>query len=272
MTLSSPVTYQGGKTRLAGKILDIIQPSGPFLDLCCGSGAITIELLNRKYSYPITMVDNGPWGLVWQAVCEGTFNMRGFRELVNGMPEPALIQGYLKELAAKPVSDPALHYLILQAGSFGGKALWIRDGKWRNTSFRSYWMPTATSNRRSHVNPMMPMPATLLERMEVLCDVLPARGVVARHMDVREMDIYPTDTVYIDPPYSGTTGYEDTFDVVEFARKQLCEVWVSEGRPLGLSTHLVSEGRAKGGISGERKRTANEEWLTRFINVEKEPS
>lgn len=39
-----PATYQGGKQRLAGQILDIIKPTAEgFADLCCGSGALAIE-------------------------------------------------------------------------------------------------------------------------------------------------------------------------------------------------------------------------------------
>lgn len=40
--MKPPVSYQGGKVRLASRILDTINPSQPFYDLCCGSGAISI--------------------------------------------------------------------------------------------------------------------------------------------------------------------------------------------------------------------------------------
>ena len=47
--LKSPCTFQGGKSRLAPKIVDEISSIVPvdkdtvFYDLCCGSGAISLE-------------------------------------------------------------------------------------------------------------------------------------------------------------------------------------------------------------------------------------
>ena len=45
-------TYQGGKQRFASPIVDHLltattEPDSLFYDLCCGSGAISIELVNR---------------------------------------------------------------------------------------------------------------------------------------------------------------------------------------------------------------------------------
>ena len=61
-----PCSYQGGKQRLAKKIVDIIfeqneiNEDTKFYDLCCGSGAITLELINRGiHPSNITMVDRG---------------------------------------------------------------------------------------------------------------------------------------------------------------------------------------------------------------------
>ena len=51
--LVPPCSYQGGKQRLAKQIVDIIfeqneiNEDTKFYDLCCGSGAITLELINR---------------------------------------------------------------------------------------------------------------------------------------------------------------------------------------------------------------------------------
>jgi site-specific DNA-adenine methylase len=47
----APVSYQGGKQRISKKIIDIINPSfdNSFYDLCCGSGSISIELINRGF-------------------------------------------------------------------------------------------------------------------------------------------------------------------------------------------------------------------------------
>ena len=50
--LKVPCSYQGGKQRIAPQIVDnLIEASNSsnsfFYDLCCGSGAISIELVNR---------------------------------------------------------------------------------------------------------------------------------------------------------------------------------------------------------------------------------
>ena len=87
-------------------------------------------------------------------------------------------------------------------------------------------------------------------------------GVHACHCDVR--DFGPNKgTVYIDPPYAGTTGYGDNFDVIAYASQYDC--WVSEARPLSKDVVLLadSKSRTRGGISGNRS-SANEEWLSHF--------
>lgn len=55
--LIPPCTYQGGKQRYAKQIVDImfkennICENTKFYDLCCGSGAITLEIINRGISH-----------------------------------------------------------------------------------------------------------------------------------------------------------------------------------------------------------------------------
>ncbi len=45
-----PCAYQGGKQRVAAQIVDHLleaapEPDARFYDLCCGSGAVSIELV-----------------------------------------------------------------------------------------------------------------------------------------------------------------------------------------------------------------------------------
>src|SRR5208282_995667 len=59
-----PVTYQGGKGRLATEIVERmgLPVAGRFYDLCCGSGAVSVAAVERGQSPErITMVDLGPW-------------------------------------------------------------------------------------------------------------------------------------------------------------------------------------------------------------------
>lgn len=268
LTEIAPLSYQGGKSRLAKRTIDEWWPTdAPFWDLCCGCGAISIEMVNRGYpTEEIRMVDAGPWGMFWREIGDGTFSLGTFSDYVAEMPsDPRCIKGFLEELSRQPASiDTAEVFVLLQAGSFGGKAIWIADDRWRNTTFRSYWEPTATSSRRSPVNPMMPMPATLLSRLERTAEVM--QGVVGLCADVLDIEaqIEPGSLVYIDPPYDGTTAYGHALDVVPVARRLASgsAVFVSEGRPLSRHALRLSAGRAKGGISGDRAVRANEEWLS----------
>jgi len=266
--LIAPVGYQGAKHRIADAILDKIDLEGVdnFFDLCCGGGSVSLALLRRGFPPGrITMVDRGPWGRVWAEIGAGTFSLDRFECLCRAIPpEPRRIDGHLREIARLPIADNDLAYtfLLLQAGSFGGKAIWTEGDRWRNWTARSYWEPTATSSRRSPVNPMMPMPATILDRLR---QIVPAmRGVRGMCADVATVRPGARDVVYLDPPYGGTTAYGHTIDATAFAKASAGRVYVSEGLPLTDEAVFISAGRSKGGISGDRKVSANEEWLSLF--------
>ena len=109
------------------------------------------------------MIDNGCFGQFWQDIANDEFKLNVFREEINRLPSIENIQSYLKELSNKPIDKDRMvyHYLLLQAGAFGSKQIWIEGDRWKNNTFRNYWLPTETSNRKSPVNPMMPMPETL---------------------------------------------------------------------------------------------------------------
>jgi len=260
------VAYQGGKTRLASQIADIIGPldGKPFLDLCCGGGSISLEMMNRGVSpSDITMVDKGPWGMFWERIGTGAFNMDSFEFYVGLIPsDPNYIKSFMEELSRQdPNIDTEEVFLILQAGAFGGKAIGIRDGEWANTSFRSFWQPTETSSRRSPVNPMMPMPSTLLKRVHSIAKL--AFGVTGIHGDVEDVDWPANAVVYIDPPYEGTSAYSHGLSSSKWwdNHPPACRVFMSEGKPFGSNTTLLSSGRTKGGISGARN-TPNQEWIS----------
>lgn len=261
--LVTPVTYQGGKSRLADAIVDrIVLGKGPFIDLCCGSGAISLEMRNRGVpAERIWMADKGPWGLVWKVIGEGAFDLAVFERYCNRIPKDLTkVRDFMQELSRQPASiDTPYVYLLLQASSFGGKAIWIQSDEWKNTSFRSYWTPTATSSRRSPVNPMMPMPETILARMKDVCREM--RGCHGFHEDVTNVPIPVDATVYVDPPYRMTTGYGHVLDVEKFVRSTKHPLYVSEGYAVTNNAICLSEGRKKGGISGERGE-ANAEWLS----------
>jgi len=261
-----PVSYQGGKSRIADKIVGIMKPSSMFYDLCCGSGAISIAIRKSGVDpQSIIMIDAGPWGKFWEMVGKGVFDLNTFWSYCDSVPKDlSKVQDYMISLSQEIIDDNFVYvYLLLQASSFGAKAIWIEDGKWKNLSCRDHWHPTNESNRRSPVNPMTPMPETIFQRAKSLCGGM--KGITGIYGNVEDVKIVDKSVVYCDPPYLETTGYGHVMDmsrVVENAKGS--KLYISEGKSLSPMSWKISEGRKKGGISGDRK-VANEEWLSLMV-------
>lgn len=285
--LFPPCSYQGGKQRLAEKIVDIIEEENhidentKFYDLCCGSGAITLEVINRGLIHPsnIIMVDSGCFGEFWNSIANNEFDLDMFKKEIDKLPEKGKIKDYLFNLSKQPVDfdSSVYHYLLLQAGSFGSKAIWKDNpSKWCTSSFRSYWLPTETSSRRSPVNPMMPMPETIYDRVKQVVNEL--GGIVnAIHGDLfdvlNEMDEGNSNAIiYCDPPYKNTSGYGDDFNAHEVVMETYANVpiYISEGENMEDSREgwLLSKGRSKGNLTGNIKKKPVEEWLNVFYTNE----
>lgn len=271
-----PCAFQGGKQRVAAQIVDHLLkaasgPSTRFYDLCCGSAAVSIELVNRGVDPSrIWMLDISSWGSFWSAIGSGTFNMDAFDQLLSELPSDKRdFKAHMLALSALPVHDrEAELYPLLQACSFGGKQIWRNGERWANACFRDYWEPTATSVRRSPANPMQPSPTELRRRVDALSKGM--RGITCLNTDIRAVlsDPFPSDAVaYMDPPYQSTTGYAFGFDVKSFITRfrevNQSPLFVSEGIPLNEDAVMLTFGGANGGISGVRKEK-HQEWLTRF--------
>ena len=274
--LRVPCSYQGGKQRIASQIVDVILESLPsentqFYDLCCGSGAISIELVNRGIDpKSISMLDISSWGTFWSAIGSNTFNMDIFDHLLAELPDSQKdFKKYLSELSEQPVDkNEAELYPILQACSFGGKQIYRKEKKWANACFRDYWEPTETSIRRSPANAMQPSPNELRRRVNAI--VTKMSGVTCFNMDIMELLSTPlpkNSIVYIDPPYQNTTGYAYSFDlnlfIERFREINNVPLFISEGTPLNEKAIMLNFGGANGGISGSRKNK-HHEWLSRF--------
>lgn len=62
--LLPPVSYQGGKRRQAPEIVRhmALDPEQEFVELCAGSGAVSLELISRGHNpAKITMVDSSEY-------------------------------------------------------------------------------------------------------------------------------------------------------------------------------------------------------------------
>lgn len=273
--LLPPCAYQGGKQRLSEQICDIIEEKENycdfvFYDLCCGSGAVSLEMLSRGHK--VVMVDKGPYGAVWEKISNGDFDLHILREEIDKLPQIEHIGEYLKDLSNKEVDKDlwVYHYLLLQAGSFGSKQIWVKDNHWCNNTFRNYWKPTENSNRKSPVNPMMPMPDTLYSRVSDILTYINKGSITGYNIDIFDsVDIIKQDTrkkvIYIDPPYQNTTGYFDAFDIFKVIEQLKGEhLYISEGFKFDIDnceSIVLSEGRKKGNVSGTVKKDAVMEVL-----------
>lgn len=237
-------------------------------------------MINRGfYDFNITMVDASPWGLFYQSVGDLTFSTDVFKLYLDDIPQDvAKIKGHAQELLQAPANEGLLQnavykFLILQACAFGSTATWIENNQWKKAGgFRNYWLPTPTSNRRSPVNPMMPMPKTLFKRVESICANMDnIRGIYGRVEDIK---IRPNSIIYIDPPYKGTQDYGYGLDYNAFISNLLrtvpnIEIYLSEGDNLtnANQSFLLTKGRCKGNINGKLHKKPTEEWLNYFTNI-----
>lgn len=271
-----PCAYQGGKQRVAAQIVDHLLavapgPNSRFYDLCCGSAAVSVELVNRGVDPErIWMLDLSSWGAFWSAIGSGTFNMEIFDRYLSELPDDKReIKTHMSTLSELPIGDHEVElYPLLQACSFGGKQIWRKGERWANACFRDYWEPTATSVRRSPANPMQPSPIEFRSRIAALVEGM--KGVTCLNTDIMSIlsEPLPSDAVvYVDPPYQSTTGYAFGFDIASFIGRfreiNQVPLFVSEGVPLSDNALMLTFGGAKGGISGNRKGK-HQEWLSRF--------
>lgn len=275
--LLPPCTYQGGKQRVSKEIVDYIYNnemifhSTKFYDICCGSGAITVELINRGVApNNIIMLDKSSWGKFWQIIGNGTFDLSKWDWWCNQVPKNKfLVQSFMEELSKDNASiEEEYKYVLLQSASFGGKQIWKEGNTWKNTSFRSYWQPTETSKRRSPVNPMQPSIENLRNRVKTIAEkcvgLTCINDDIINILPIIEQDKSNDSIIYIDPPYSNVTGYGFNFNLDNFLSElfdiTLRPIYVSEKEKIAEEAILLNFNGAKGGISG-KKQGKNEEWL-----------
>lgn len=269
--LIAPLSYQGGKPRLSKQILEEINKRVDLkdkilIDLCCGSGAVGLESLN--YCKKVIFVDKGEMGVFYSSLQD--FSLQDFKKEIEKLPALDGIKDYLtarsKEEVPKDKMQRLYLYLLLQAGAFGGKQIWVEGEEWKNCSFRSYWKPTLTSNRRSPVNPMMPLPDTLYKRVE---NILRVKDIVKGfNCDIKEFlkgQNLKDCVIYIDPPYENTTGYLDSFDIREVI-DQLKGYTVFVSYNEVLSEDYIDFGkRKKGNFNGKKQKESVKEILNCFL-------
>lgn len=262
MELKPPLSYQGGKSRISSKIVDVIEEDCNlegkeyFHDFCSGSGAVSIEIFKRFPHLKVIMYDCSPMGLFYKMVKDGTFLMSEFKSEIEKIPtDLTKIKDYMDFL--NKTDFTIYKFLILQASSFGGKQVqYIKtNGEYSfgTNSFRQYWLPTETSSRRSPVNPMMPMPDTLLKNVKNIVENFKPYEVYTGDLNnfINGFE-GSTHIFYIDPPYENTSKYTVSLNNNNFYTK-FDNIYVSEYKILSNKYWEISSTN-KGGISGNSNK------------------
>lgn len=247
--MKPPVYYLGGKGRIASSIVDTIAPTETFVDICCGSGAVFLEVAARGVVpvSQITALDGGPWGDVWSAVGRGVFPHAELTRYAAAYA-PETWQHTLDDISTAP--DLAA-FVLTQAGQFGGLAL-----DWTGTA----WGPRRPRKMAGagHL-PSVPQPSVVVSRMQKICEKL--HGMSAARVMVSPELVSHTPRgwcVYIDPPYKGTAGYGRVCDYMGVA-SAVGGAWISEAVPLSEKAIRMSANRRA--LAGTT-HNPREEWLS----------
>jgi integrase/16S rRNA G966 N2-methylase RsmD len=259
----------GCKQRIASRLARLIEAEKPkrVFDLCCGTGAISMELLNRGFEpSKLAMVDAGPWGAFWEAVSTRSFPIERLAQLVELVPKRQTeINKWITQLAGEESRFCPAAFVILSAASFGSKPIRFDPefGRWTGPGWKtvkSTWQP------KNQFSAITPRPVEILARVQNI--VARMQDVRAFHRDVHELLGWfgPGDVVYIDPPYAGQTGYGAELVDVEAFAQQIAQrgavVLVSEAR--ALSAESYSLGRVRRGKVSGGPGNGSEEWISYF--------
>ena len=207
-----------------------------FYDLCCGTGALTLRLLDaprsspfpmtgckRAYADPIlvalgaagrrpaniVMADCGPWGNFWTVLAQERSGeqIAEYIEYVLGAAGAGV--AVFDHLKTEPVpSDPveqAAVFACLQVANGRGRAVQIKDGMWRTHGYAHL-----SNLAREKGFPERLRPHRVAERVRGLAAV-DWPDVRVHTGDLRTLDLAPQagDVVALDPPYRDTLGYGD---------------------------------------------------------------
>lgn len=266
--------YKGSKRKFAAQIVDRIlslEPSHVY-DVCCGSGAITIELVNRGYDPRcITMIDAGPWGFVWQTVGDGDLDVEYVkRMLTEDLPDnPRDVASWVEQDIALQEPSPE-RFIVLQAASFGATPVWWDGEQWRrgdasaNRRYkaRSYWEPKPDSKEKKPRGTIFTPDKVAAQTAEVANALFGVDGRCCRAESVEFRD----GVIYIDPPYASFTGYGVDIDWRSIVERTSLPVLVSEGEVVeGASKSWeLSKKRKAASLTGRATSDAGGEWLHAF--------
>lgn len=236
------------------------------VDLCAGSGAVSLRYLGGPRARPLTgwrggkrryatailealglvpgdgtealLVDAGPYGEAWTTLLP---RREAVVDILRGIETDTDTLGVWRDLAEGPVPvDPAERvatWLVLQAGAALGKEVRAEGGAWR----------TPGPGRSSREAIERYGPCYSVRRIREALEEVPD-GLRALHGRAEALEV-PTDAsgvvVYVDPPYVGTCGYSE-----DLARDAVLEValrWAEAGALVAVSEGEPVEGLLRRG-------------------------
>lgn len=266
-----------------------------WVELCCGSAAVTLRLLGGPRALPpvtyqggkrkfagailaalglragqgaksVLLVDAGPWGDVWSHISVG-YDLAPFMakwEHGEGLnPDeyqariwPILRDTYRGEFGPTDPVEMSAAWLWLLQRSFGGKG--------PGAGFASRQITHGPKSNQGEWRHTLDAPVPRLGALEAM----PWPTTRALRADICEIRPFGGAIVYIDPPYQGCTGYpatlerEDLLEVARAWRDAGSVVAVSEAEPLELEEwHHVDITSARTGTPRNRSKQQRE-WLT----------
>lgn len=236
--------YSGSKARFADKVVDVIfehdDGNRRILDICAGSGAVSLELRRRGVApQRLTMIEAAHYGAVFDLMSKGRFSRKQMLAELDNLPsEPSAVQAYLEQLSREPVKVDVLLYrfLLLQSCAAMGKQVQYIGGAWSHAGFDSSRIQPDKSYRY-----VPPSAKRIMSRVDKYSKELYGVEVLNADATTVNYSVYRGAIIYIDPPYKNTAGYHYDLNLERLVKclPDDCVILVSEAVPLSDDAQLV---------------------------------
>lgn len=266
-SLVPPCGYKGGKRRWAQAISAEILKGNPrrIYDIGAGSAAVSLALRESGHLPDrLTLVEAGPWGGFWKAASTGSLDLdRVEHLLLSERPsDPREVKPWVEALAASGDLSPEV-FLVLQAAAFGSEAVWHDGKQWRRGSHRTlrrysargYWEPGSNSPETKPRETIF-TPEKVVQRARAAARAM--LGVLVLNAPVDAVGLEPG-VVYVDPDYTGTSGYGWEIDIPAILGRAKGPVFVSEQTARHSPDRVLELGDRKvGALTGRSTERARE--------------
>lgn len=217
MYISSPLKWLGGKSWVVPTLRKVYHQQGRFVDLFCGGGSASFGL-----GLPNTLMNDINPDLMnfWSHLREGKLDEV---DELDWSKDPVVYQRYrtwfndLRETYAFNSAIEASLFYYLNRMGWRGMVRYNRQGKFN--------VPYGHATNPSHL--------THDELTTRYVSLMTSWTLLNKHYS--EVDLYPTDFLYVDPPYlGGYTAYNgqtftrsEHFQLADFLAVHKGEIWLS---------------------------------------------